>query len=143
MQNNILHLIINFIMKSYNKIIINYDVRDIDKVTISIKKLGFNIYESGLSYNELKILIDDIKYFVINKKLKKTGQLYDLLSNINNLKKTLDSRLKGSNTKFNFFINVINKKNNKLENSTLDDKMQLSLKEIFVLFDQIDEVKSK
>jgi hypothetical protein len=143
-KNNILHLIVHFIMKSYNQIILNYDIRTIEKVTISIKKLGFNVYETGLSYNELKILIDDIKYFVINKNLKKSGQLYDLLGNINNLKKSLNSQLKESNTKFNFYINVITKdKNNKLENATLNEKMQLSIKEIFTLFDEIDKEKAK
>lgn len=145
MQNtNILHLIVYFIMKSYNQIILNYDIRTIEKITISIKKLSFNVYETGLSYNELKILIDDIIYFIVNKKLKKTGQLYDLLGNINNLKQTLNSQLKESNTKFNFYINVIfRNKNNKLENATLNEKMQLSIKEIFTLFDEIDKEKLK
>ena len=131
-------------MKSYNQIILNYDIRTIEKITISIKKLSFNVYETGLSYNELKILIDDIIYFIVNKKLKKTGQLYDLLGNINNLKQTLNSQLKESNTKFNFYINVIfRNKNNKLENATLNEKMQLSIKEIFTLFDEIDKEKLK
>jgi predicted amino acid-binding ACT domain protein len=147
-EKNILQNIIQYILNQYTFILMNYDVREIKSIKLQIKKVGFTIFEDSLTFDTLKEMVNDIKYYVLHKTLKQTGNLYNLLKNINSLETNINNpALTISNPNFNFVVvidsaksKISNIKTQRQSNYELEHKLDLSIKDILILISQIKRI---